>query len=90
MAMEVFEFVSPAVDTYRCCIQSNTTGQDLFVRLIGLTGVQLAAIQTGVNGNGCTAFIGLGAGFAFQCTVASGAGSPVGAAAHYVLGACRQ
>jgi hypothetical protein len=90
MAMEVYEFVTPVADTYRCCIQSNTTGQDLFVRLIGLTGSQLAFFQTAVNSTGCTPFVGLGAGFAFQCTVASGAGSPVGGAAHYILGACRQ
>ena len=90
MAMEIYEFVSPAADNYRCCISSNTTGQDLFVRLIGLTGVQLGSFQTAVNQGGCTPFVGLGGGFAFQCTVASGAGSPVSGAAHYVLGACRQ
>jgi len=90
MAMEVFEFVTPAVASYRCCISNNTTGQDLFVRLIGLTGAQLALFQTPVNGTGCTASIGLGSPFAFQCTVASGAGSPVGAGAHYVLDVCRQ
>ena len=90
MAMATYEFVSPAADNYRCCISSNTSGQDLFVRLIGLTGSPLASFQTAVNGTGCTPFVGLGGGFAFQCTVASGAGSPVGGAAHYILGACRQ
>jgi hypothetical protein len=90
MAMEVYEFITPAADAYRCCITSNTTGQDLFVRLIGLTGAQLGVFQTAVNGVGCTAFINLGAGFAFQCTVASGAGSPVNATAHSILAACRQ
>jgi len=89
MAMEVFEFVTPVQDNYRCCIQSNSTGQDLFVRLIGLTGSPLASFQTAVNGTGCTPFTLLGAGFAFHCTVATGAFSPVGAGAHYVLGACR-
>jgi hypothetical protein len=89
MAMEVFEFVTPVADSYRCCILSNATGQDLFVRLIGLTGAELAFFNTAVNGTGCTPFIGLGAGFAFHCTVATGAGNPVGAAAHYSVGACR-
>jgi hypothetical protein len=89
MAMEVYEFVTPVADSYRCCILSNTTGQDLFVRLIGLTGSPLQSFQTAVNGTGCTPLNALGAGFAFQCTVASGAGSPVSATAHYSVGACR-
>jgi hypothetical protein len=71
MAMEVFEFTAPG---YRCCIQQNSTGQGLFVRLIGLTGSPLASALTAVNGGGCTGFINLGAPFAFQCTVAREAG----------------
>jgi hypothetical protein len=89
MQIEVFEFVTNAQDGWRCCINANTTGQDLFVRLFGLTGVQLASFQTAVNGTGCTPFVGLGSGFAFQCTVATGAGSPVNAGAHYVIGVQR-
>ena len=72
MAMEIDEFITPAADSYRCLITGNTTGQDLFVRLIGLTGAQIGFFQTAVNGTGCTPFFGLGGGFAFQCTVASG------------------
>lgn len=90
MAMEVFEFTAPAADGYRCCIQQNSTGRGLFVRLIGLTGSPLASALTAINGGGCTGFINLGAPFAFQCTVASGAGAPIVANGHYILGACRQ
>jgi len=90
MEMEVYEWVSPAGDSYQCCINQNNTGQDLFVRLIGLTGTVLESFQTPVNGTGCTPFVGLGAGFAFQCTVASGAGSPVVVPSHYKIGICRQ
>jgi len=89
MAMEVFEFVTPVQDSYRCCILQNSTNQDLFVRLIGLTGSPVQSFQTAVNGTGCTPFNVLGAGFAFQCIVASGAGSPVSLTAHYIVGACR-
>ncbi len=87
MAMEVYEFVTPAIDSYQCCIKANTTGQDLFVRLIGLTGAPLDSFETAPNGLGCTAFVALGSGFAFQCTVASGAGLPVGG--KYKVAACR-
>jgi hypothetical protein len=92
MAMEVYEFVTApgVIDGYRCCITSNATGQDLFVRLINLVGVPAASFQTAVNGIGCTAFVNLNPSLAFQCTVASGQNSPVLASAHYTLGVCRQ
>jgi len=77
MEMAVFEFQTPAADSYRCYVTSNTTGQDLIVRLIGLTGSPLASVTTPVNGAGATPYIGLGGVFLFQCTVSSGAGSPV-------------
>jgi hypothetical protein len=90
MGIEIYEFVTPATDFYRCCITSNATGQDLFVRLMGLTGLPLASFQTAVNGGGCTANINLLGSFAFQCTVSSGSGAPVSPVAHYVFAACRQ
>lgn len=77
MEMDVYEFQTYVADSYRCCISGNTTGQDLYVRLIGLIGNPLASFVTPVNGTGCTGYIGLGASYLFQCTVASGAGSPV-------------
>ena len=77
MEMDVFEFQTPAADSYRCSITSNGTGQDLTVRLIGLTGAPLATFVTAVNGVGATPYVALGGGFLFQCKVASGAGSPV-------------
>lgn len=89
MQMEVFEWVTSGADSHRCCIFNNNTGQDLFLRLIGLTGSPLVSFQTAVNGTGCTPFIGLGGGFAFQCTVSSGAGSPVVLGGFYRVGACR-
>ncbi len=76
MEMDVYEFQSVA-DSWRCFISANTTGQDLTVRLIGLTGAPLATCVTPVNGACFTPFVGLGGGFLFQCTVSSGAGSPV-------------
>jgi hypothetical protein len=89
MEMDVYEFQTPAADSYRCCINGNTTGQDLFVRLIGLTGSPLASFTTPVNGTGCTAYTSLGGGYVFQCTVASGAASPVNGG-NYLVCAQRQ
>jgi len=77
MEIEVFEFVTNAADSWRCGITQNNTGQDLQVRLIGLTGTVLSSCVTPVNGVCSTPFIALGGGFAFHCTVSSGAGSPV-------------
>lgn len=77
MEIEVYEWVTNATDGWRCGISSNSTGQDLQVRLIGLTGTVLASCVTPVNGTCGTPFVGLGFGFAFHCTVSSGAGSPV-------------
>jgi hypothetical protein len=76
MEMDVYEFLSVA-DSWRCFVSANTTGQDLTVRLIGLTGAVLGTCVTPVNGICQTPFVGLGGGFLFQCTVSSGAGSPV-------------
>lgn len=90
MEMDVYEFTTPAADSYRCRIIGNTTGQDLTVRLIGLTGSPLASCTTPVNGPCDTPYTALGGGFLFQCTVSSGAGSPVAAGAHYVITVQRQ
>src|ERR1700731_411625 len=49
MGMEVFEFQTAAVGGYRCCIQQNSTGRGLFVRLIGLTGSPLGSFTTPVH-----------------------------------------
>lgn len=86
MEIEVFEWVTNVGgDSWRCGINSNSTGQDLTVRLIGLLGAPAASCTTPVNGTCATAFVGLAGGFAFQCTVSSGAGSPVSLGGHYTL-----
>ena len=77
MEMAAYEFTTPAADSYRCRITSNSTGQDLTLRLIGLTGSPIVSVTTPVNGTGLTSYVSLGGGYTFQCTVASGAGSPV-------------
>lgn len=90
MGMEIYEFVTPAADNYRCCITANTTGQDLVVRVLGLTGAPLASAITPVNGTICTPYVGLTAPFAFQCNVSGGGGSPVLANSYYRIAVCRQ
>lgn len=88
MEMDVYEFQSVA-DSWRCFVNANTTGQDLTVRLIGLTGAPLATCVTPVNGTCATPFVALGGGFLFQCTVSSGAGSPVLPNSFYRVGVQR-
>lgn len=90
MGIEYYEFVTPAADNYRCCITANTTGQDLVVRVLGLTGAPAASAVTPVNGTACTPYAGLSAPFAFQCNVSGGSGSPVIANSYYRIAVCRQ
>ena len=90
MGMEIYEFTTPAADNYRCCITANTTGQDLVIRLLGLTGAPAANGFTPVNGTGCTPYAGLGAPLPFQCSVSGGGGSPVVANSYYRIAICRQ
>lgn len=88
MEMDVWEFLSRnGAGSYRLRIVQNSTGQDLTVRMIGLTGTQLGAVTctTAVNGVCDTPSIALGANFLFQAIVSSGAGSPVGAGALYTI-----
>jgi len=90
MEIDVYEFQTTAVaDAWRCFVNANNTGQDLTVRLIGLTGAPLATCVTPVNGSCFTPFVNLGAGFLFQCTVSSGAGSPVLRGSVYRVGVQR-
>jgi hypothetical protein len=88
MEMDVWEWLSaPAGGSYRLRIIQNNTGQDLTIRMIGLTGTQLGAVTctTPVNGVCNTPSIALGGNFLFQAIVASGAGSPVVAGSQYTI-----
>lgn len=88
MEMDVWEFLSRnGPGSYRLRILQNNTGQDLTVRMIGLTGTQLGAVActTPVNGVCDTPSIALGSNFLFQAIVSSGAGSPVGANTLYTI-----
>ena len=71
--------------SYRLRILQNSTGQELNLRLIGLTGAQLTSCATAANGLCDTPSIALGANFLFQATIATGAGNPVGAGALYTI-----
>jgi hypothetical protein len=85
MEMDTYEFLS-ASGNWRCRILFNNTGTGLHLSLVGLTGTVLQSCTTPVNGTCDTPDIGLGGDFLFQCIVASGAGSPVGANSLYQIG----
>jgi hypothetical protein len=90
MEMDVYEFQTTAVaDSWRCFVNANNTGRNLIVRLIGLTGAPVASCVTPVNRTCGTPFVGLGPNFLFQCTVSSGAGSPVVRGSVYRVGVQR-
>lgn len=78
MEMEVYEWQTAAVQVnWRCRILSNQTTRALSLRMIGLTGVELASCTTAPGGTCDTPSVTLGATFKFMCTVATGAGSPI-------------
>jgi hypothetical protein len=90
MEIEIFEFIPPVADNYKCCIGANTTGQALTVRLLNPTGAQSTVATTAVNGGGCTGNVSLTFPYAYQCTVATGPAMPAVQNAHYTLKICRQ
>jgi hypothetical protein len=91
MGIETFEFLPPANGNYRCCANQNTTGQKLFVRLMDLTSGPASSMQSAtINGNACTGYVNLTAGYAYQCTVATDFNAPVTPTAHYAFKVCRQ
>ncbi len=78
MELETYEFqTTPSQVNWRCRIIANQTSRALNVRMLGLTGIELAACTTAVGGTCDTAAITLGANFKFVCVVATGAGSPI-------------
>jgi hypothetical protein len=83
MEMDVYEFETPASDSYRCGILNNNTGRSLNVRLVGVNGTIINSCATPVNGTCATPFVGLFGGLLFQCTVSTGFGSPVTDPAYY-------
>jgi len=88
MEMDLWEWLSaPGGGSYRLRITSNNTGQDLTIRMIGLTGLPFAGIActTPVNGTCSTPSIALGGNFLFMAIVSSGAGSPVAAGSQYTI-----
>ena len=90
MEIDIYEFqTTPVEDKWRCFVNVNNTGRNLIVRLIGLTGAPLASCATPVNGTCATPFVSLAGGFLLQCTVSSGARSPVLRGSVYRVGVQR-
>lgn len=77
MEMETYEWKTGPTDRYRCSIFSNVTGQDLQLKLVGLTGSAISSCVTAVNGTCSTTCANIVGGAKFSCTVTSGYGSPI-------------
>jgi hypothetical protein len=78
MELETYEFqTTPSQVNWRCRITANQTSRALTVRMLGLTGQQIATCTTAAGGTCDTLAVTLGANFKFQCVVATGAGSPI-------------
>jgi hypothetical protein len=78
MELETYEFQTTSSQVnWRCRITANQTSRALTVRMLGLTGVQLATCTTPAGGTCDTPAITLGSNFKFMCVVATAAGSPI-------------
>jgi len=78
MEMDVWEYLSaPAGASYRCRITSNNTGRQLRLSRVGVNGAVQAVCITPVNGTCDHPFVAHAGNLLFQCTVATGNGSPV-------------
>src|SRR5581483_1441227 len=86
MEMDTYEFlVAPAGGNYRCRIVSNSTGQTLNLRLIGVDGT-IASSCAAPNGGTCnTGTFALVGNLLFQCLVSTHNGAPVVGGAHYIF-----
>ena len=90
MQMEIYEFIPPAADNYKCCIGTNSTNRALTVRVITMSGASPSGATTGINLGGCTTFVSMPFPYAYQCTVSAGPGMPVAPNSEYTLKICRQ
>lgn len=86
MEMDVFEFQTPAAGgSFRCRILSNTTGQTLNLRFMGVNGTIISSCAAANNGSCDAGTFSLVGNLLFQCLVATGNGTPVITDARYTL-----
>jgi hypothetical protein len=94
MEMDVYEFLSAGTAAtltgYRCRILSNSTGQTLNLRLIGVNGSVISSCAATSPGFCDLPFSSLVGNLLFQCTVATGNGAPVIPSRFYSLAVQRQ
>jgi len=87
MEMDTYEWQSQASGSasFRCRITSNTTGQTLNLKWLGVNGTIIDSCSA-LNGGTCDTGVHATVGnLLFQCIVATANGSPVSASAHYIF-----
>lgn len=86
MEMDVYEFQTPTNGgSFRCRILTNTTGQTLNLRFIGVNGTIIASCAAANNGSCDAGTFSLVGNLLFQCLVATQNGAPVIADARYTF-----
>jgi hypothetical protein len=86
METDVYEFQSAHnFNSYSCSIVSNTTGQALNLRMIGLTGDIIGSCIAAADGTPCTVTGFLQEFRLWLCTVSTAPGRPVAPTAEYTL-----
>ncbi|HXH08477.1 MAG TPA: hypothetical protein VNP04_01695 [Alphaproteobacteria bacterium] len=91
MEMEVYEWPTASTGgNYRCQITSNSTGQTLNLRLIGVNGTIISSCAAANGGTCSTPTAALVGNLKFMCLVATQFGAPVSSSAHYVIAVQRQ
>jgi len=91
MEMEVFEWLTPALDglhAYSCNILDNGTGQVLNISLIGVNGMVISSCSAAPEGSCSTPIapdMGLIGNLKFQCLTATSFGAPVAAGVFYSM-----
>jgi hypothetical protein len=87
MEMDTYEWQSQAAGaaSFRCRITSNTTGQTLNLKWLGVNGTIIDSCSALNLGTCDTGVHGLVANLLFQCVVSTANGSPVSAAARYIF-----
>jgi hypothetical protein len=87
MEMDTYEWQSQIAGaaSYRCRITSNTTGQTLNLKFLGVNGTVVDSCSAVNNGTCNTGTHGLVANLLFQCVTSTANGNPVNGTAHYIF-----
>jgi hypothetical protein len=87
MEMDTYEWQSQSAGaaSYRCRITSNTTGQTLNLKWLGVNGTIIDSCSAANLGTCNTGVHGTVGNLLFQCIVSTANGAPVSGTAHYIF-----